>query len=644
MGTGAVYAALALGLVLVHRASGVVNFAHGALASVAAYAHVALAGLGLPLVASIPATLAASAALGGSLHAVVFRRLDRAPVLSRVVATVGVMLTAQAAIVLWFGTDSRPVGAILPTGRVELAGSVIPLDRLLLALVVVVAALALAATLRWTRFGLASRAATDSPAAAALSGWSPGALTGATWALAGALAAGAGVLAAPITGLTPATYTLLVVPALAAALAGGLRSFAVTTAAAFALGMGQSLVAGIQADAGWLPRVGLRDGLAPLVVLLALAFRGRALRQGASRRGAGGPRGRLPAVGSAAFSWRSATLGAAAGAAVLVALALGGGRMRLALITSGIVAVLCLSVVVVTGYLGRISLAQMTFAGVAGFSLARLGVDAGVPFPLAPLVAALLAALAGLVLAAATRRAGGMAVAVATLAAAVAVDELVFKNPAITAGFGSLPVPGLAVGPLDLSIGGPAAEAYPRAGFGVLVVAVVVLACAGVVALRRSAPGRRLLAVRRQEHAAAASGVDVGRTRMAGFALSGFVAGVGGCLLAYSEQQVSFASYGVFMSLTVVVLACLGGVGRVAGALVGGALAAGGIAFTLLDQAVGIGSYQLLASGLAVIAVVVAYPDGVAPGVARAATRLVRPASLQAPADPGRANRRGTQT
>ena len=132
------YAALGLGLVLVHRASGVVNFAHGAMAMLVTYAFVELRpdlGLWLALAVSV----VAAAALGLVVHVLVFRPLRTAPALARVVASVGLLATLQALAVLWFGAESRPVPSLLPNRPVAVLGVDVPRDRLLLAGLVVLA-------------------------------------------------------------------------------------------------------------------------------------------------------------------------------------------------------------------------------------------------------------------------------------------------------------------------------------------------------------------------------------------------------------------------------------------------------------------------------------------------------------------------
>jgi branched-chain amino acid transport system permease protein len=139
------------------------------------------------------------------------------------------------------------------------------------------------------------------------------------------------------------------------------------------------------------------------------------------------------------------------------------------------------------------------------------------------------------------------------------------------------------------------------------VLGVLVATAVGLAGLRGSGAGRRLLAVRANERAAAAVGIDVTAARLQAFALSAFLAGVAGALLGYQQGQLSFGSFGVFVSLAYLAVAYLGGIAGIAGAVVGGMLVPSGIVFTLLD----LGRWQLLASGIGLMAVTVLAPGGV---------------------------------
>ncbi|MDQ6797629.1 MAG: ABC transporter permease, partial [Actinomycetota bacterium] len=473
---------------------------------------------------------------------------------------------------------------------------------LLLAVVVVVNTAVLWAVYRFTSFGLASRAMADDPTTTALLGRPIGRLAAANWVVASVLAGVAGILVAPITALNPGTYTLLVVPALAAALVGRLSSFGVTTAAALVLGMAQSELVQLQDRFRWLPSAGLREGLPLVVIVVAMAAAGRVVPERSDkveRRLPAAPRPSRPGLPAVA-------------AVVITAVALFGlgSELRLGLITSLIGAVVCLSLVLLTGWVGQISLAQMAFAGVAGFALSKLGQGAGLPFPLAPILAATLAGVAGLILALPALRVRGVNLAVVTLAGGVAIEELIFRNPRLTGGFGGTKVASPSVAGFDLGIsrGGE----YPSPVFGVLVLAVVTSLAVGLVVVRRGNLGRRLLALRANERAAAAVGVDVVATKLGAFAASAFVAGCAGALLGYSQGQLSFGSFSVFVSLSFLAVAYVGGIATVPGALIGGALAGGGIVFSVLDRLAGWGRYQALFAGLGLIVVSVLRPDGVA--------------------------------
>jgi branched-chain amino acid transport system permease protein len=222
-----------------------------------------------------------------------------------------------------------------------------------------------------------------------------------------------------------------------------------------------------------------------------------------------------------------------------------------------------------------------------------------VPFPVAPLLAATVAAVAGVAVGLPALRARGVSLAVVTLAGSVVVEEAVFKRPALTGGFGGTRVPVASVFGWQLPPSGVA--------FALLVLAVVTTTAVGLARLRTSGAGRRLLAVRANERAAAAVGIDVSATRLRAFALSAFLAGAAGALLGYQQGQLSFGSFGVFVSLAYLAVAYLGGIAGIAGALVGGLLVPNGLAFTLLD----LGRYQLLVSGIGLMAVTVLAPGGI---------------------------------
>lgn len=636
---------MALGLVLTYRASGVINFAHAAIGMYIAFAYYELRGtgdlvlpvLGLPArihVMDDPPTWVAfavaillAAAIGVFLYAAVFRPLRHAPLLGRVVASLGIFLYVQSLVSLRFPTSGAAVSTIeplFPTEPVTILGAVIPRDRIWLAIVVMLTAVALAAAYRWTRFGIATRAASESEKGALLIGLSPDRVAVVNWVLATVSAGVAMILIAPIARLDPVTSSLLVVPALAAALLGGFRSFLIAGGAGLAIGMLQSELLKLQADHGWLPD-GVQQGVPFLLVILVMALRGRSLPTRGDLIQRLMPRSPTPRHAGVA------TLVLAAGA--IVGLLTLGSVWRSGIITTTIATLLCLSIVVLTGYVGQISLAPMAFAGFGGFAVIKFTEAYGIPFPVAPLLAAAAAVALGLLTGLPAVRVRGMSLALVTLAAALAVEEIVFRWGWLTGGFGGTDVPPPEFFGVDLGIAARGTD-FPRPAFGILCVVVTALAGLLVANYRRSTTGLRFLAVRANERAAAASGIDVARTKLTAFAVSSFLAGLAGCLLAYQRQTISGDSFLVFLSLSFLALTYLGGIAGVSGAVIAGLLAQGGLLTVALDQTGGdAAEYQFAISGVALVAVAVAYPEGIS-GAVRSGWKRLAQRSRPAPPDP----------
>jgi branched-subunit amino acid ABC-type transport system permease component len=640
LGGGAVVAALGLGLVLTNRASNVINFAHAAVGTYLAYAYfefrdrgdLVLPVLGLPdririlptptIGTAIFVIAVFAAVLGVVIHLLVFRPLRSASVLARIVASLGLFLYFQELIRDRFPTAGAAVinrFPVLPDGPVEVLGVGVSANRLWLALIVVVVAAALTATFRWTRFGLVTRAAAESDKGALLIGLRPDVVAAANWALATVLAGFAVILIEPIAGLDGATTSLLVVPALAAALVGRLTSFVWTAVAGLGIGVVQSLILGwtVQPAADWLPEwlpaAGLQQVIPVVVILAALTLRGDVL----PGRGAIVERSPLPAPTPGRWWPIGPLLLAAFG--VLGALTLDAGDRR-GLVVSLAFSVLGLSVVVICGYAGRISLAQLALAGISGFTVVRVA-DGSVPFPFDLLTGALVAMAVGLAIGAATARLRGMTFAVATLAVAVALEQLVLASPSLSGGAAGLTAPRPSLFGIDLGAQAAGADDV-RPAFVVMVAVVVAISFAAVLALRRSSLGLRWLALRANERAAAAGGVDVGRARLVAFGVSAALAGVSGALSAYSTSTLSPASFTVFGSLVVVALVFLGGVSTAWGAVVAALIVQGGL-LTSLGSGDGV-PYLYAWAGIALVLAANFAPEGVLGLLRSGATRLRR--------------------
>ena len=601
LGAGAAYAAVAMALVTTYRGTGVINIAQGAMAVWGAHVFQdARVVRGLPTPVAMASGLAAVAVLSLVLHVLVFRPLRTAPPLSRVVASVGVTITIQAVVILQVGTGRRAVPATLPNDPVRVWGISFSQDRLWLAGVAIVLAVALWAYGRFTRLGLATRAASQSERGAVLMGFSPDRLGAITWVLASVVPTFVAMLVAPTVGLDAIAWTFFVVPALACALAGRLESVGIACAAGLALGSVQAEITFLSSKSWWpdWATVGVAQSV-PLVVIVVVLFAlGHRLPTRGSIRIDRLPPVRIPQL-------RAGPVALLTGAGAL-AVVLTDGTYRFGVITSMIAAVIALSLVVLVGLVGQISLAQAAFAGSAGFALSKIGT--GIPFPLSLIAAALIATLLGLLVSIPALRIRGVQLAVVTLAAGVAIEELVFNNPKLSPSTGNL-IPDPSLFGVDLGVREGTTTA--RWQFGLLVLAVLVLACTGVAVLARSSLGRSLLAVRSNERAAASVGVDVAGAKLAAFAASAFLAGIGGALIGYSRGQLSPESFGVPVSLSLLALAYLGGITSIGGALLAGTFAPLGIGYVVLDRTFNLGRHYLLASGLLLIATAVLNPSGI---------------------------------
>ncbi|HEX4904493.1 MAG TPA: ABC transporter permease [Acidimicrobiales bacterium] len=600
LGAGAAYAAVAMALVTTYRGTGVINIAQGAMAVWGAYVFQdARVVHELPTPVAMALGFVAVAVLALVLHVLVFRPLRTAPALSRVVASVGVTITIQAAVILQFGTARRAVPATLPNEPVRLWGISFSQDRLWLAGVAIVLAVALWAYGRFTRIGLATRAASQSERGAVLMGFSPDRLGAVTWVLASVVPTFVAMLVAPTVGLDAIAWTFFVVPALACALAGRLESVGIACAAGLALGSVQAEITFLSSKTWWpdWATVGVAQSV-PLVVIAVVLFAlGHRLPTRGSLRIDRLPPVRVPEL-------RAGTIAALTTVGVL-AVVLTDGTYRFGVITSMIAAIIALSLVVLVGLVGQISLAQAAFAGSAGFALSKIGT--GLPFPISLLVAAGVATVLGLLVSIPALRIRGVQLAVVTLAAGVAIEELVFHNPKLSPSTGNL-IPDPRLFGIDLGVREGTTTA--RWQFGLLVLTVLVLACIGVGVLARSSFGRALLAVRSNERAAASVGVDVAGAKLLAFAASSFLAGVGGALIGYSRGQLSPESFGVPVSLSLLAFAYLGGITSIGGALLAGTFAPLGIGYVVLDRTFHLGRHYLLASGVLLVATAVFNPSG----------------------------------
>ncbi|WP_068272204.1 branched-chain amino acid ABC transporter permease/ATP-binding protein [Aldersonia kunmingensis] len=624
LGNGAVYAAVGLALVMTFKSSGVVNFATGAIALYTAYTYALLrdgrlmipipglprtADLGGPLgvIPAMALSLVIAAVLGVVLYALIFRPMRNATTVAKAVASIGLMVVIQALIAQRVGTESIAVESIFEAKALHIGEGVVPADRLWLAGLIVLIAAGAALVYRFTPFGIATEAAAESEKGAYVTGLSPDRIAVSNWALSSVVAGLGGILIAPMVPLNPIAYTMFIVPALAATLVGNFSSISLTVIAGLVIGGLQSEAVKLQATYDWMPQYGVREAIPLILILVFLVVKGRPLpdRGGVVRQ----TLGRAPRPEHILFPTVVGVFVA------VIALFTTSGSYRVAIIVSIIFAIVSLSQVVVTGFAGQVSLAQLTLAGVAAFAVSVLNNRLGIPFPWAPLLAAVFAMVVGVIVGLPALRIRGLPLTVVTLALAVFLEAFWFRNPTLNGGIEGSTIDNPRFLGSDIGIG--FGEGYPRIAFGIMCLILLVLVAISVARLRRSSLGAAMLAVRANERSAAAAGIDVSRTKLAAFAIGAFLAGIAGALLGYQQTVAAADSYSVFNGIAIFALLFTAGITSVSGGILAGLIAPGGVVYLLADRWLNVGDYYTLISGVLLILTVMLNPDGIVSRIPR---------------------------
>ncbi len=443
LGTGATIAAIAVGIVVTYRGSGFINLAAGAIAMLAGFSFWALRTGELGFTVGTPArgrallrvracSSPSRSSSRSSVRCAPPRRSRSSSPRSVSCSRCRRRCSSRSA------PRSIPQPTIIPIRVIRLLDGAVPLSAFVLSGTVVAITVLLWALYRWTRFGLATRAASENDVAARLAGLSPDELSLANSLLASLLLGTLGIFAGSVAALDTTTLPFLVVPALAAALFARLTSFTIACACGLGIGMAESLIE-YASTKSWFPTSqsvawpGVKELLVFALIVAAMFLRGASL----PTRGELVEQ-RLPDVPRPKHAVRLAIPSTLLCAIALVVLPF---DFRQALTNSLIGIVMALSLVVITGFVGQISVVQLALAGVAGFTVSHLAVDAGIGFPLAPLAGIAAAVLLGLVTAVSALRVRGVALAVVTIAAAVAVFNFGFVNPTWGGGATGSPVP-----------------------------------------------------------------------------------------------------------------------------------------------------------------------------------------------------------
>jgi branched-chain amino acid transport system permease protein len=566
---GAGYAIAATGLVVTYTTSGVFNFAQGAVGMIAAFGYWELVSAHhQPTLVALLIVLILGASIAGAfVERVLMRRLHGASAERPVMVTLGLMviLTGMATVV-WSPTVQRSVDPQI-NGQFRLVGINIQNQYVLIIGVAVAVAIGLRILFRTTRTGFALRAVVDDPELLAMSGVSPNRMSQYGWILGFFMAALSGVLLAPTqtTGISIESFTLLVVSGYAAAIVGRLKNIPITFAAALAIGLAENYIlnyvephlsSDLQRDV---------DAALPMVFLFIALVTLPSVRLRAV--------GRLTSMRAPRVAGGLESLIAGA---VFLAVAVAGGLGFSNTIVKGTtlgqlggmvmcLAIVGLSLVLVTGYSGQVSLCQFSFMGIGAFIMGKM---AGGGSVVGLLAATAICAILGALIALPTIRLSDLYLALATFAFADAVAQGFFNDGRIY-GAGGLTISRIVLP--GLSFGGDTAEFL-------LVTVFFVLSALLVLAIRRSLFGRRLVAVSDSPAAYATVGLDIGFTKVAVFAIGAGMAGLAGALYGTVQGVVGTTDFDIFPGIIFVLFVTIWSIRTVSGAFMAA------LTFVVLNQ------------------------------------------------------------
>lgn len=562
----ATYAIAASGLVVTYTTSGIFNFAHGAFGTLSAFmfwqisAPALSGGWGLPRwLAFILVVFGFGPLFGALVERVIMRGLEGATEVVKIVVTVSLLLAVVGIVNwVWPGDVNRAFPRFFGDSKIVIGDLSVVYHRILILVAAIIVAIALRLLLFKSRMGIAMRAVVDDRSLVRLNGASPTRISMFAWGLGSGLAALSGILSAPLGAFDSMTLTLTVVNCYAAAVVGKLRSLPMTFLGALILGLGESYYAwGIATrfpNVGGYTTGGFQFALPAIMMLIVMVAQPQArLRSGGIQRSRSTLR--VPTM-------KLAALGGACIVASVYAISTLVGRDadRLPLVWTMFFAVIALSLVPLTGFAGNISLAQMSFVGLGAVVMNKVaGESASVG---ALIVALVVCAIVGAIFALPALRLTGIYLALSTAAFSLLMTRVFFAQSKIA--FGGT----IRVEPLDLGFWSPASN-QDRAMLYAVVFALVGL---GIVALRRSSYGRRLIAMKDSPVACATLGLNLTTTKIGVFMLSSSIAGLAGAL---SARAVSVTEFELLSSMSVTMLSVVGGVGAVGGALMGGVMLGG---------------------------------------------------------------------
>jgi len=561
-----VYAIAASGLVVTYTTSGIFNFAHGAFGTLSGFVFWQLStesgqgGWGIPRALAFAIVVLGFAPLFGALvERVIMRGLEGATEVVRIVVTVSLLLAVIGLVNwIWPGDVTRSMPRFFGNSSVRIGGVNVAYNRILILVAALLVAGGLRLVLYKSRMGIAMRAVVDDRSLVRLNGARPGRISMFAWALGSGLAALSGILSAPLSQFDSITLTYTVVNCYAAAVFGKLKSLPMTFLGALILGLAESYYAGFVVtktpEIGGFSTGGFQFALPAIMMMIVMVAQPQArLRTGGIQRTRAAMR--VPTLNMSLVG-AGALIVAMYGITTLIP----SDPARSPLVWTMYFALVSLSLVPLTGFAGSISLGQMTFVGLGAVVMSKVAAQTASLGAL--IVALVVCAVVGAIIALPALRLTGIYLALSTVSFSLVMSKVFFSQRKLANGNT------VRVEPIDLGFWKP----VTNQDLVMLGTVVFALLGVGVCALRRSSYGRRLIAMKDSPVACATLGLDLTRTKIGVFAFSASIAGLAGAL---SARSVPVSEYDLLNSMSVSMLAVVGGIGAVGGALMGGLMLGG---------------------------------------------------------------------
>jgi branched-chain amino acid transport system permease protein len=574
---GSLYGLAAMGVVLTYKTVGVFNLAYGAVAMFCAYTYWELHDhWGITAWLAMPILFLVVAPILGLILEGVYRPLAGLSAEVLIVVSVGILAALGALVPIIYGTQDRQLQAIFPTKTFVLGSHFhVGYDQMGTLVVSLSMAALLWALLRHTKFGTSTRAVVDNPDLADMIGVHGDNVRRAAWILSSIFAALVGILISPTQGLDIHQLVLVVIYCFAPAVLGRLVSLPLAYIGGLGLGIIGSIlskysnsgtVANFEAAIPYLSLFVLLVVLGPRLKEVGTATRRLAVAAVAAPGKKSAATAQIFAIGQGRWRVgvdRNLTLGLVGFVlAILVPLAVPGPRL-LIIIGGVIYALIALTLVVLTGWAGQISLAQFSFVGVGAFTAGHLAGSHGQHFLFAVLIGMLLSAPLALVVGLASLRLSGLYLALATLAFALVMDKIVFNRTDVSGGQTGITVPRPEI--FGISFTG-------RVALYELALVIFALIAIAAYALRAGPMGRRLHILRDSPLAASTLGVNLTVTKLVTFTACAMVAALGGSLYGAWTQSITPLDFMWSASLELLLLVVLGGRAVISGAIIAGSV------------------------------------------------------------------------